>query len=180
MSKHDLPHLIRDVAEARARYIAVVVGLSSVQADFKPSPEVWSATQNTEHLVRAEDGGVNGMWRALEGVRAQAPVWSGEHIHRGLSIEAVVAKTWQPKETVPEVAAPVWGGSLKYWVAALETRQQVLEAFARELSGVDLESIIYPHPISGPLDIRQRLAFLRFHLDRHRQQVERLKQHPGF
>ncbi|WP_185731553.1 hypothetical protein [Larkinella rosea] len=37
------------------------------------------------------------------------------------------------------------------------------------------EAIIHPHPISGPLDIHQRFAFLRFHIDRHRNQVTDLR-----
>jgi hypothetical protein len=39
------------------------------------------------------------------------------------------------------------------------------------LDGLDLEVVVAPHPISGPLDARQRLEFLRFHMDLHLRQI---------
>ena len=176
----EIDRLIDEVARARARFLDAVVGLSSAQAAFKPEPTTWSVLEITEHMVRAEEAGVFGMWRALDGYRRGEPMWSGDPVHRGLSIEEVVAQTWQPKEQVPEIAAPRWGGALAYWMARLQSQQVVLEELAQALSGVALEEVIYPHPISGPLDVRQRLAFLRFHLDRHRDQVEALKDQQGW
>jgi len=35
-----------------------------------------------------------------------------------------------------------------------------------------------PHLCSGPLDARQRLEFLHFHLDRHRAQIDALMKVP--
>jgi hypothetical protein len=55
-----------------------------------------------------------------------------------------------------------------------------LEALAEAMQPMDPEQIIHPHPISGPLNIYQRMEFLRFHLDRHQQQVANLKMHPDF
>lgn len=176
----EVDRLLAAAAQARARFLASVGGLSPAQATFKPESARWSILEITEHVVHAEDAGVGGMWRALDGYRRDEPIWSGNPVHRGLPIEEVVARTWQPKEQVPEVAAPRRGGSLSYWMAALRSRQQVLEELAKALSGAALEEIIYPHPISGPLDVRQRLEFLRFHLDRHRSQVEVLKSEPEY
>lgn len=178
MSK--IEELIGEVAAARERFIACVAGFTGEQASFKPSPEVWSATENAEHLVHAEDGGLGGMWQALEELRDHRNSFLAPHANAGLSIEEVVARTWKDKEQAPEVAAPRRGGAIAYWIASLQARQAVLEAFGAALEEDELEQVVYPHPISGPLDARQRLEFLRFHLERHRQQVERLKQHPNF
>jgi hypothetical protein len=43
------------------------------------------------------------------------------------------------------------------------------------MEGLDPEAIIYPHPISGPLNVKQRMEFLRFHMERHIHQIERIK-----
>lgn len=177
---HDVDRLIEAVAQARSRYLAAVSGLTPAQVSFKPEPTRWSVLEITEHMVWAEAVGVAGMWRALDAYRHGTPLWAGEPVHRGLSMEDVVAQTWQPKEQVPEIAAPRWGGALAFWTATLRSQQAVLEELGRALSGVALEEVIYPHPISGPLDVRQRLEFLRFHLDRHRDQVEALKGEPGY
>ena len=171
---------MRDVAAARERYLAALGAPTIAQAGFRPAPDAWSLIELTEHMTLAEQVGLNGIWRALEGQRAGRPVWQGDPVHRGRPIEDVIAATWREREVVPAVAAPKWGGPLGYWVAALRGCQPVLEALARELGSTDLEQIIYPHPISGPLDARQRLEFLRFHLDRHAAQVARVRAEAAF
>jgi hypothetical protein len=172
--------LASDVEDARDRYLNSVRILSSAQGSFKPSPDEWSAAEITEHLVHAEYGGISGIWKALDGSRRSDPPWSGDHVNRGLSIEEIVARTWKPREEVPVGAGPRLGGPLAFWIAALESCRQLLDRIAGELAGEDLERIVYPHPISGPLDAGQRFEFLRFHMDRHTAQVDRLRQHPEF
>ena len=166
-----LQPLLNDVAIARGRYIELVLRLTDQQAQHKPSPDVWSAVEITEHLFWAEQGGIWGMWRALEAHRNGKPVWTGEHTNRGRSIEAIVDQTWQPKEQVPAIAAPRMGGSLAFWCSSLLNLQHLLKDFSQMVRPEELETVIHPHPISGPLDIRQRFEFLRFHIDRHRRQA---------
>lgn len=176
----EITRLIEEVQAARESYLRTVRGFNPEQARYTPAADVWSAVEITEHLVRAEYGGICWMWKAVEGFDRGEPVWRGEATHRGKSIEQVVAETWEEKEVVPPVAAPTWGGSLAFWIAALEANGPLLVALGRALDGHDLEEIHFPHPISGPLDMRQRLEFLRFHLVRHRGQLERLVERPDF
>jgi hypothetical protein len=172
--------LIRDVANARQRFLTAVGEPTSHEAMFKPAPETWSIVDVVEHITLAEHVGINGIWKALEGVRSGRPVWDGNPVHRGKPIEAVITSTWREREDVPAIAAPRWGGPLSYWIAALQGCQPVLVALGRALEGVDLSTVIYPHPISGPLDARQRLEFLRFHLERHSAQITRIREAPGY
>jgi hypothetical protein len=71
-------------------------------------------------------------------------------------------------------------GPLAFWIMMLRANQGLLRALGQAREGHALDAIHYPHPISGPLDMRQRLEFLRFHLDRHRKQIEAIRFHPGF
>jgi hypothetical protein len=179
-SVRTVQQLIGEVGAARGRFLAAAGDPSPVQAAFKPAPDSWSMTEITEHITLAEQAGINGMWKALEGLRSGRPVWSGELVHRGRSIQEVVAATWQEKEQVPSVAAPRWGGPFAYWAAALRACQPLLAELGEALEAVDLARVVYPHPISGPLDARQRLEFLRFHLDRHTAQIQRVRRNPAF
>ena len=172
--------LIAEVAAARRRVADAVHGLTPDQEAFRPAPGEWSAPQVVEHLVLAEHAGINRIWRAAEGVRRGQPVWRGEPVHRGLPIEAVIARTWPERAEAPPWVVPTAGGPLAYWVACLWACQPVLEALGEALRGVDLAEVIFPHPISGPLDGRQRLEFLRWHLDHHRRQIEDIVAAPGF
>jgi hypothetical protein len=168
------------VEQARERFLGPLVGLSPEQAAFRTEPDAWSIAQVTEHLVHAESGGINLIWRAAEGIARGAPAWSGESPNRGLRIEDVVERTWQVRETSPESALPRIGGPFAYWAAALRGCSGLLVELKSALLGLALEDVIYPHAISGPLDARQRLQFLAFHLDRHRRQVAGIMAHPAF
>ena len=172
--------LLQSVEQARAAFLAETANLSLQQAQFKPSPEFWSITDITEHIVRAEQIGLAGMWKAILGKKNAQPIWEGDNPNLGLSIEEVVKQTWQEKEQVPEVARPVWGGALGFWRASLESCSLVLQQLMEELGEMSPEEIVYPHPISGPLNVIQRLEFLRFHLERHQAQIQRVKAHPDY
>jgi hypothetical protein len=167
----EIERLIADVENARRQFLAPLAQLSSDQAAFKVESSTWSIAEITEHLVHAESGGINLIWRAADGVARGVPVWTGDSPNRGLSIEQVVQRTWQPRERSPESALPRVGGPFRYWVAALRSCSGILAELKVALAGVPLEEVIYPHAISGPLDARQRLQFLAFHLERHRRQV---------
>lgn len=172
--------LLQAVALARKQFVLAASGLSNEQAQFKSSPDVWSVVDNVEHMVWAEMGGINGMWKTLEGIKQNKPIWQGDAIHHGRSIEEIIDKTWKEKEQVPEIAKPRWGGPVEYWIIALNNCQPLLEELCSAMDGYDPEKIVYPHIISGPLNVIQRLQFLRFHLNRHQRQVEGIKLHPDF
>ena len=176
----NVEELISKVAFARKNFIASCSGLDYEQAHFKSSPESWSITEIAEHMVWAEQGGINGIWKTIEGIRIGKPIWTGEAIHHGLPIEQIIERTWKEKEMVPETAKPRWGGSLEFWIISLNSCQSLLVALNAALKGLDPEQVIYPHIISGPLNVIQRMEFLRFHLERHQKQIENIKADPAF
>ncbi|MBL7847420.1 MAG: DinB family protein [Cyclobacteriaceae bacterium] len=175
-----LESLLKDVAVARKNFLDATAGLSEEQARFRPDELTWSVIDNVEHLFWAEFGGINGMWKVLEATRRQQPVFTGERVHEGLPIEQVIERTWKEKEQVPEIAKPKWGGPLAFWRNALESLQPQLARLAEAITEEELTSVIHPHPISGPINVIQRFEFLRFHMNRHQGQVERLRASANF
>jgi hypothetical protein len=169
---NDLSGQIAEATRARARLLDVVHFFTPDQGVFRPAPNEWSVAENLEHLVLAEQGAVNRVWSAADAARAGRPVWEGEPVHRGRSIEEIVKLTWIPGQEAPEIARPRRGGPLSYWILALRCNQPLLEALPARLQGLDPEEVITPHPISGPWDAGQWLDFVRFHLDLHRAQIE--------
>lgn len=168
-------NLIADVKIARNAYVDTVADFTEQQAIWKPNPASWNAVEITEHLFWAEQGGILGMWKTLLGIKAGALSYEDYKPHAGKSIETIIEQTWKEKEEVPAVAAPRQGGPLGFWMVSLLGLQTSLEAFGQLLDETDVERIAHPHPISGPMSFGQRLAFLRFHLDRHQGQVQTLK-----
>ncbi len=166
-----IEQLIHDVAIARNEFIALLENISEQQATYKPSADAWSITDNTEHLFWAEQGGLYGMWKTLYAIRDGKTLRTYESEHKEWSIENIIAHTWKEKEQVPAIAAPRLGGTLIFWRLSLENLQLLLEAFGKELREDELRVQAHPHPISGAMDFHQRLEFLRFHIQRHRDQV---------
>lgn len=171
--------LIDGIERTRDRLVDAVKDLRPDQAAFKPSSDTWSIVENVEHLYLAEISGVTKIWAAANQARSGAR-WSDARPNDGQSIETVVERTWKAQEVAPPIATPHIGGPLSVWVSCLKSLRPVLADLARELDGIELESIVYPHYLSGPLDGRQRLEFLRFHMERHLAQIERVRAHPQF
>jgi len=171
----EVQSLIDSVADARAKYLAEVNSLSPHQINHKVSDEVWNAIEITEHLYWAEQNGLVAIYKTIQAKAEGKTVWEGEHFNKGLPIETIIERTWKPKETVPASAAPRLGGPIDLWTAYLQSLDVPLKALVNKLTDEDLDIITFPHPISGSFDIRQRLDFLKFHLNRHREQVATLK-----
>ncbi len=174
-----ITQLIADVESARAGLLARVRGLTDVQGAYRPAPDAWSIAEIVEHLYLAELSGVSKIWQAARDAR-QGRGWRDAHPNRGQSIEAIVAATWKPRETAPPIATPHIGGGLSFWVAATSTLTPILSATGAELEGLPLEEVVFPHFLSGPLDAHQRLEFLRFHIERHLNQVTEVMASAGF
>jgi hypothetical protein len=167
----EIDGLIAEVAAARQRVMAAIAGSTEEQAMWQPAPGEWSVAQVVEHLVLAEHSGIIRMWQAVVGLQRGEPVWQGEPVHRGKSIEQNIAETWRAREAAPPNATPQTNGPLAYWVASLAACAPVVGALGEALAPFDLEAVIAPHFLSGPLDARQRFEFLRWHMDHHREQI---------
>ena len=176
----DIAQLIAAATEARSRLFHRVHTLTSLQGAFKPDPSEWSIAEIIEHLVLAEQGSINRVWAAADAWRRGQRVWATEPTHRGKAIEQIVAETWGPRQQAPDIATPRRRGPLDFWVVALQCNQPLLEALPARLAGIDPADVVTPHPISGPWDARQWIAFVRFHLDLHRQQIDEVMRAPGF
>lgn len=164
-----------EIRDVRSRVLAEIRGLSTEQGAWREREGEWSLQEVIEHLVLAERGGFDLIWHAAEAFRAGTPVWTGVSENAGRSIEEIIERTWRPKETAPPSATPEGKWSLQSWAVHLEGCDFLLERLATHLDGLPLEQIIYPHFLSGPLDALQRLDFIRFHMEYHLPQVERIK-----
>lgn len=175
----ELQTLISAVHQSRTKLLRAASSVTDAQGAFKPSPAEWSIAENIEHLFQAELGGITKIWAALNDARA-GKRWTDPLPHMGKPIDQVIAETWKEKENVPPVAVPHIGGPLSAWTAALRSLQPLLHELGMAMEGKNLGEIVFPHALSGPLDARQRLEFLRFHIDRHAAQIERVRSHPTF
>lgn len=172
--------LVERIANTRRAMLERVQELTDAQGAHRPDARRWSAAQIVEHLCWAEQSGLHKMSVAIDAHRRGAPVWAEPNPNRDRSIEAIVAETWQPREQAPPVAEPTWGGPLSYWSDALAACQPLVGRVAARVRADELDEVVYPHYLSGPLTLRQRLGFLAFHIERHAAQVDALRSEPSF
>lgn len=157
--------LVHDIERARSRFLALFDGISQQEASTPIGEGRWSPLQYLEHLVLAEEATVWRMFKAVEDARASRELM--ESPTPGASIEEIVDRTWETREQAPPLAVPRLGGSLRYWRARMERNAALVAEFGALVRESELDTIAYPHPISGPFTMRQGLQFIRFHLDRH-------------
>lgn len=180
-----VPELIAGVVTARRRLAIATDRLTVEQGAFRAEPDDWSIRAVIEHLVLASHSGINMVWQAVEGLERGQPTWTGEHSNRGLSIEDIVERTWPVVDRgpltvrtslkAPALADPKDHGPLDFWLVSLEALQLPMERLGDRLIGVDLEAVIFPHFMCGPMDARQRFEFLSWHMLHHLQQIEEIK-----
>lgn len=116
-----LPESIKQVAQARQNFIAVASGLTDEQANLKPAPDAWSINENVEHMVWAEWGGINGMWKALHGIKTGNPVFKAMLCTGVYPLKKLLKKHGSPKSRYlkslsPDGVDPSYTGTM-HWKA---------------------------------------------------------------
>ena len=165
--------LVNSVENSRKSYIQTIGQLSKEVTNHKPNESSWNIVEITEHLYWAEFLGIAVMAKVLNEILEGKRELKYESKNKGLTIEKVVALTWNEKEKVPDIAAPRIKGSITFWMNSFISLKGILSEFTTNLKDNMLRVIAHSHPISGELDFQQRLEFLRFHIDRHHLQVKR-------
>lgn len=176
----ELNNLLGDIKKARAILLGHLHGLNSEQGRRKNKQGSWSLQEIVEHLVLAERGGFDLIYTAAEKYRTGSPVWQGESENNGLTIEKIIERTWKPRENAPDSAWPGGKWSLGVWMAHFRNCDDLLGNLPEALEGLPPEKVIYPHFLCGPLNVIQRLEFIRFHIERHSNQVLEVKSALGY
>lgn len=175
MVNNKIGNLLNEIRVSRSRILAEVEKLNPIQGSTKVESIGWNIQEVIEHLVLAERGGFDLIYTASEKFRMGEPVWTGESKNEGLSIEEIISKTWRPKEKAPESATPTGKWSLGVWSSHFRNCDDLMKNLNSILEGLPLKEVIYPHFLCGPLNVIQRLEFIRFHIDRHHMQIKKIK-----
>jgi DinB superfamily len=137
----------------------------------RPAPERWSVAEILEHLGIVE-GNITQLLRAridagqAEGLgpeRDTSEAVSKALVDRVLDRSARITTSARSQPTGNMDADAAWD--------VLVERRRDLEALVRSADGLALGQIIAPHPVFGPLDVYQWLAFVGAHEGRHAQQI---------
>jgi uncharacterized damage-inducible protein DinB len=140
------------------------------QRETKPNPERWSVAEVIEHLSIVESR----IERVFSAKLAEARAAGRVTAERTIDMDRVLDRT--RRITAAEAALP--SGKLdadEAW-AALERARTTLADSVRSADGLALSEIVQPHPVLGPINLYQWIAFVGGHEARHAAQVMELRE----
>ncbi|MBM7620125.1 hypothetical protein JOC95_001978 [Bacillus tianshenii] len=150
--------------EAREELLHLLDGLEEDKLHDKKSPELWSVSENVEHLYLIENKIVNGLKKAIQ---AKATVEE-----KDLNLEKMLAnrtyKVQAPEDIVPS-GHPYTKAEL---LQMLEQSRANLNDFIQDVDDTSLQSYGFNHRWIGDLSAQQWVQLIGFHERRHIDQIK--------
>ena len=180
LTYHSVAELYEALDRTRERLRRSLEGLGAEAEGFRDAPERWTIAEIVEHLSLVEGSIARLASKILEKVESggasPAGVAAGDGRRSPLvDFGAIAERAAQEKYAAPEKAVPKGGVTLSDSLARLDDSSDTLRALRPRIETLDLSAARFPHPAFGPLDLYQWLAVLSLHEERHRQQIESLK-----
>lgn len=161
--------------QVREQLVARVAGLSEAQLSYRPQADVWSAAEIVEHLAIIE----RGLTRVIQMLLHKAASASAEsgtppRPMQPFSLAEFAAQARTQKFVAPEEVRPTGTAKLADVLDNLRESRAALVALQPRIETTDGTLAQYPHPVFGPLNLYQWLAFIGLHEARHLHQIEGL------
>lgn len=169
--------LLRHLDLQHERLSNAVESIPRDQREKKPSPDRWSVAEVIEHLSIVETR----IGRVFDAKLAEARTAGAVREERdstpvvgSIDMDRVLDRS--RRLTAAEASLP--SGKLDADAAwsALERARTALRDSVRAADGVALGEIVQPHPVLGPINLYQWIAFVGGHEARHAAQVMELRE----
>jgi hypothetical protein len=160
-------------------FAAATAGLNDAQTQFRPATDAWTIAEIVEHLGITNGGFVRIAYKLIKQSEAAgaAPLAGLELNHVLLTDDGQQNPRPFP---APDVVKPKGGQSLTDSCAKIEQAHADIQGARARLEASDCSQATFPHPAVGQINPYQWMIVYGEHLDRHRQQIERIKAAPNF
>lgn len=178
LTYHSVAEIYEALEDTRERLRRTLEGLDAEAETFRDAPERWTIAEIVEHLSIVEGGVARLASKVLDKVESEggAAAPAGGGLRSPLvDFGAVAERAAREKYAAPEKAVPKGGVAVADSLARLRESSDTLRALRPRMETLDLTAARFPHPAFGPLDLYQWLAVLSLHEERHRRQIEALK-----
>ena len=168
--------LLRHLDTQHERLRNAVESIPREHRERKPNPERWSVAEVIEHLSIVETR----IGRVFDAKLAEAR--AGGAIHEERDSSPVVGtidmdRLLDRSRRITAAEAVLPSGTLDSQAAwsALEDARNALRDSVCAADGLALGAIVQPHPVLGPINLYQWIAFVGAHEARHAAQVMELR-----
>ena len=171
---NSVAEIYEDLDSTRARLLGAVEPLTDEQHAFRTSSERWNVAEIVEHLSIVE-GRVARMLGVMLAKMEPTSARSEGSPFETVSLAEFVERSRTEKYQAPDEIRPK-GAALQDSLARLRESRDALRELRARVERVDGTRARFPHPVWGPLDLYQWLAFVGAHEQRHLAQIEALKE----
>lgn len=179
MTYNSVAEIYDSLETARARLRAALDGLSADDENLRGAPERWTIAEIVEHLSIVEGQIGRLMSKIMDKVEAAGvtPASADSSAERRTPLVDMNAHAERMAQRfeAPESARPKGGVPVSDSLARLDASSEAIRALRPRVEALDLSATSFPHPALGPLDLYQWLAVLGLHEERHRRQIEALR-----
>ncbi len=165
-----LQQMYAGLEDRRLNMLRRVREMNEAQRAFRAEPEDWTPTQVVQHIVIAEQVGVDAMVRLkdrpskkrrLAQKLGYAAVWVIMKL--GIRVKSPA------RRTIPDGEVS-FGEIESEWEKTRDRLHDLLD----DLEDGALQSAGFMHPVAGPLNLSEGLLFMTRHLDHHLRQLDRI------
>lgn len=174
MAYDSIAEIFDSLDATRRRLLGAIEELTEEQAAHRASPERWSAAEIVEHLSITEEQSVR-LFRKLLGRAGDVSCAGAVAVFEPVSIDEHVERSRAEKYEAPDVVRPKGDATLADSLARLAASRAALHELRERIEAIDCRALIFPHPLFGPLDLYEWLAFIGAHEERHLAQLEALR-----
>ena len=164
----------RKLESQKAGFLDVLAAATPAQLAFRTKPDAWTMIPVGPHVALAEQ-------RPADAIKKHRGIRSGRRSLRyrvGNAGGWLVLKTGvRVRNPVPE-AEPEPDIDLATLLELWEKTRTDLESVLSEVKERGLTYAAFKHPVAGPFNVEESVHFLVAHLEHHRRQIERIRQHP--
>jgi hypothetical protein len=163
----------------RDAFVRAAEGLDEAQSRYRRSEEEWSILAIVEHVALVEQRIVEQMTTKMP----DAPAPSGEKLSgpaRFARLERMIPARSERRLAAPESFSPAgrWPTVADALAAFVEARDRAIALAAA--AGPEVTSRVLASRAWGELDLEEWLYFASLHAARHTEQVQEIRQAPGF
>lgn len=135
----------------------------------------WSALQVMEHIMTAEGGTLAYMKKKTSGGWQVLETTGEENIRnsRAVNERLISPERYSAPATLPEPSGQhPYEGMKMFWAGQRADAEKFISTLAPEF----YDRLVFRQPVAGLLNLYQTLEFMRYHLEHHLPQLERIKQ----
>ena len=159
-----------DLEQQRVVLLARLEGVGDARLNTKPQPDKWSIIQILCHLSLAERLSVDYLRKKMtktnelekSGLGSAFKTWALKMLLRSrLKFKAPARSAVLPDQQEFEVTRSDWD-------KVRQEIREIIESFPDAMTHL----AVFRHPVAGPMNIHQTLAFLTEHFGHHARQIE--------